>query len=157
MTGRGIKLRLLMSFSCGTHGARASQAHYFVVSRPSAKCRKTRLRQLLLSIRQEASGLVKHGIDLVTVFHLELKQFFCICKICDPTMDSLHYCDMQHKITSRYSITHLVWGLLATEPTAVKQECNGIHINGLTVAVGVHQLLQLGGSLDAEKHLVAVL
>jgi hypothetical protein len=37
--------------------------------------RKTMLRQLLLSTRrQEASGLVKHGIDLVAVFHLELKE-----------------------------------------------------------------------------------
>jgi hypothetical protein len=78
-----------MSFSSGTYGGRASQAHYFVVSRPSARCRKKWLRQLLLSIRQEASGLVKHGIDLITVFHLELKQYFAYAK--DEIQPWIHY------------------------------------------------------------------
>jgi hypothetical protein len=61
------------------------------------------------------------------------------------------------RIASTGSIRHLVRGLLASEPTAVKQECDGIHINRLAVAVGVHQLLQLSGSLDAEENLVAIL
>jgi hypothetical protein len=43
--------------------------------------RKTMLRQLLLSTRrQEASGLVKHSIDLVAVFHLELKEKLAVAK-----------------------------------------------------------------------------
>lgn len=53
--------------------------------------------------------------------------------------------------------SHLVWGLFATKPTPVKQKRDGIHINRLAVAVGVHQLLQLRGPLDAEEHLVAIL
>lgn len=51
----------------------------------------------------------------------------------------------------------LVRGLLTTEPTTIKQESNGVEIHRLTVAVGVHQLLQLCGSLDPEEHLIAVL
>jgi len=51
----------------------------------------------------------------------------------------------------------LIGCLLATEPTAVEKEGDGIEIHRLTVAVGVHQLLQLRGSLDSEEYLVAVL
>jgi len=52
---------------------------------------------------------------------------------------------------------HLIGGLLATKPAAIKQECNGIHVHRLAVTIGVHQLLQLGGPLDAEEHLISVL
>jgi hypothetical protein len=75
-----------------------------------------------LSTSHVASGLVKHGVNLVAVLHLQL-----------------------------------IWGLLTTKPAAIKKECNGIHVHRLAVAIGVHQLLQLGGPLDTEEHLIAIL
>lgn len=53
--------------------------------------------------------------------------------------------------------TYLIRGLLGTEPATIKQERDSRHIHRLAVAVGIHQLLQLGRSLDAKEHLIAIL
>lgn len=58
---------------------------------------------------------------------------------------------------SKAELGHLIRGLLAAKPAAIKQECNGIHVHRLAVAIGVHQLLQLGGPLYAKEHLIAIL
>ena len=52
---------------------------------------------------------------------------------------------------------NLIGCLLGAEPATVEKESDGIEIHRLAVAVGVHELLQLCGSLDAEENLVAIL
>ena len=52
---------------------------------------------------------------------------------------------------------YLFGGLLTVEPTTIKEEHKGVGVHSLVVAVGVHQLLQPRGSLDAEEDLFAVL
>lgn len=118
-----------MSFSNGTRRARASQVasrDFFSFTteegRAHGSAAKGGRNRGLLSARHVASGLVKHGVDLVAVLHLQL-----------------------------------IRGLLTAKPAAIKKECNGIHVHRLAVAIGIHQLLQLGGPLDAEEHLVAIL
>ena len=51
----------------------------------------------------------------------------------------------------------LIRGLLGSQTTAIKQECNRVEFHRLSVAVSVHKLLQLGTSLDPEKHFIPIL
>jgi hypothetical protein len=53
--------------------------------------------------------------------------------------------------------TYLSWGLLAIDPATIEEEHERVGAHGLVVAVGVHQLLEARGSLDAEEDLLAVL
>ena len=50
--------------------------------------------------------------------------------------------------------THSIRGIGSLDPSSVEQEPNTIGRLALTITKGVHQLLELGGPLDLEKHLV---
>lgn len=65
---------------------------------------------------------------------------------------------MEHRI-DLVAFLHLklIRGLITPEPTTVEQKRDGIEIHRLAVTVGVHQLLELCGPLDAEENLVAIL
>lgn len=53
--------------------------------------------------------------------------------------------------------TNLIWSLLCSKATAVKQESNGVEIHRLSVTVCIHKLFQLSASLDPEENFIAIL
>lgn len=57
----------------------------------------------------------------------------------------------------RGRIDNLIWSLLYSETTTIKQKCDSVEINWLSVTISMHELLQLCVSLNPEKHFSSIL
>merc|ERR1719473_1029362 len=74
---------------------------------------------------------------------------------------------LRHKLTSSLLFDHsinfiavihvkLIWGLVSLDTVSVVQEADGSRGDTETVAISIHQLLQIGGALDLEEDFIAV-
>lgn len=53
--------------------------------------------------------------------------------------------------------TDLIWSLLCSKATSIKQKSNGVQIHRLSVTVSIHELFQLGASLNPEENFIPIL
>jgi len=94
-----------------------------------------------------AADLLLVDLEGVAVLHVELYSVLA-------DILSLSY-PLQHaRACSRE--THVVRGVAGVDSGAVEEEAHARERLALTLAEGVHELLQLGGALDLEEDLVVV-
>lgn len=53
--------------------------------------------------------------------------------------------------------TYLLWSIALHDLVTIEQESNRARVLALTIAESAHQLVEFGGSLDLEEHLVVAI
>ncbi|RDX62872.1 hypothetical protein CR513_58756, partial [Mucuna pruriens] len=99
------------------------------------------------SDNNSTSCLMKHGINFIPIFHFQLQQ------------QKFHVKPRLFKIKRemRWIHTNLIWSLLSSEATPIKQKGDRVEIHRLPVTVSIHELFQLSASLNPEENLIPIL